>query len=47
MEDRIENAKKMIALETNTPEEIAYILNLPLSDIQKLAREMKEKSGAE
>jgi hypothetical protein len=46
-EDRLENAEKMIALGTYPLEEIAFIQNLPFSDVQKLAEEMKKHPKAE
>ena len=46
-EDRLENAKKMIA-DGNIPiEKIAYFQGLPLSEVQRIAEEMNVQSAAE
>ena len=46
-EDRLENAKKMIADGSIPIEKIAYLQGLPLSEVQKLAEEMKKQPKAE
>ncbi len=46
-EDRLENAKKMIADGSIPIEKIAYLQGLPLSEVQKLAEEMKNQPKAE
>ena len=46
-EDRLENAKKMIA-DGNIPiEKIAYFQGLPLSEVQRIAEEVKARSETE
>jgi hypothetical protein len=46
-ERAIESARKMIALDTYPHEKIAFILDLPLSEVQKLAEEMSGQPAAE
>ena len=46
-ERAIESARKMIALDTYPPERIAFILDLPLSEVQKLAEKMNAQPDAE
>ena len=46
-EDRLENAKKMIA-DGNIPiEKIAYFQGLPLSEVQRIAEEMNVQPDSE
>ena len=45
-DDRLETAKKMIALGENTLEGISTILDLPLSTVEKLASSVQKKAGA-
>ena len=46
-ERAIESARKMIALDTYPPEKIAFILDLPLSEVQRIAEEMSGQPAAE
>ena len=45
-DDRLDTAKKMIALGENTLEGISTILDLPLSTVEKLASSVQKKAGA-